>query len=141
MLGSEATNHPYIIKLQGKFQTPDTLVFVFNPVMCGDLWTLLHDPQDPAYRCAHTHAHTHTHTYTRTPHTPHTPHTTHTCMRCNRLPRGVAQTSRSIHTILSSPLTSPHPLPHALPLHVSPVPRRATTAKAPRRTPNSPCPS
>jgi hypothetical protein len=43
ILASEAANHPFIAKLQGKFQTPDALVLVFAPILCGDLWSLLYD--------------------------------------------------------------------------------------------------
>ena len=52
ILSSEAANHPYIAKLSGKFQTPDMCVFVYTPILCGDLWTLLHSPFDEAFIAA-----------------------------------------------------------------------------------------
>jgi serine/threonine protein kinase len=49
VLSSEALDHPFIAKLCGKFQTPDALVWVFEPALGGDLWGVLYDQTSPLY--------------------------------------------------------------------------------------------
>ena len=47
----ESLNCPFVLRMLGKFQTPDELIFVFETVPSGDLWTLIHEHdelRDPA---------------------------------------------------------------------------------------------
>jgi protein kinase A len=47
----ESLNSPFVLRMLGKFQTPDELIFVFETVPSGDLWTLIHEHdelRDPA---------------------------------------------------------------------------------------------
>lgn len=47
----ESLNSPFVLRMLGKFQTSDELIFVFETVPSGDLWTLIHEHdelRDPA---------------------------------------------------------------------------------------------
>lgn len=39
----EAMNSSFILRMLGRFQTPDELVFVLESASSGDLWTLIHE--------------------------------------------------------------------------------------------------
>jgi Protein kinase domain len=35
--------HPFIVKMTGKFQTPSSLIMAFERLSCGDLWSVLYE--------------------------------------------------------------------------------------------------